>query len=160
MKERLGLILGRFQPLHPGHLYLFSLAFRENNKIIICIGSAQSSEPFSIKERHQRIQKQLEILGYDRERYRIVDLVDPKPMDIWPSYVKEICGITNETKNFFYRSDKLPKRYEQELARLGFRIRYVKRKPFYYRGPDGFYYQISSASEIKEIHRKLGKEIG
>jgi len=44
------LVLGRFQPLHHGHIHLFSLAFKENDKVIICIDSAQLSEPFSIED--------------------------------------------------------------------------------------------------------------
>lgn len=154
IKKKLGLVLGRFQPLHPGHLYLFDLAFKENDRVIICIGSAQRAEPFSIEERHERIQKQLEILGYNRENYQIVNLVDPEPMEIWPNYVKEVCKITGETTNTFYRSDNLPERYEKELVKLGFRIRYVERKPFYHKGPDGFYRQMSSATEIRKMEGK------
>ena len=45
MKERVGLILGRFQPLHYGHIQLMELAFAENNQLVICIGSAQKDDP-------------------------------------------------------------------------------------------------------------------
>lgn len=161
MKERrrLGLVLGRFQPLHPGHLFLIGRAFKENDRVIICIGSAQLSEPLSIEERHKRIEAQLEILGYQKGKYRIVDLVDPEPMDIWPSYVKKVCGVTNNTRNTFYRADRLPEKYRKELIELGFRVRIIKRKPFYYRDPSGFYRLLISASEIREIHKSLGKKI-
>src|SRR3989338_3780286 len=104
MKERVGLILGRFQPLHYGHIQLMELAFAENNQLVICIGSAQKDDPLPIVERHRRVEEQLEILK--RERYRIVDLIDPEPMSVWPSFVAEACQITGQTENTFYRSDR------------------------------------------------------
>lgn len=158
-RKSLGLVLGRFQPLHPGHLYLIGRAFKENDVVIVCIGSAQLSQPFSIKKRHKRIEAQLKILGYQKERYRIIDLIDPEPMGIWPSYVKKVCGIMNDTRNTFYRADRLPEKYRKELIKLGFRVRIIRRKPFYFRGPDGFYRLVTSASEIRDIHKKLGEEI-
>lgn len=150
-KKRLGLVLGRFQPLHPGHLYLIDTAFKENDRIVICIGSAQLSEPLPIEKRSQNMKKQLEILGYDKNRYEIVELVDPEPMDVWPAHVKDTCRITDETENTFYRSDRLPKKYQAELEKLGFNIREVKRESFYHKAPDGFYRLVSSATEIRGL---------
>lgn len=155
-KKRLGLVLGRFQPLHAGHLHLIRSAFKENDEVVICIGSAQRADPLSIGERYFRIEKQLQILGYRHPKLRKVCLInDPEPMDSWPEYVKEHCGITDKTNNTFYRSEALPERYEGKLRQLGFAIRIVKRAPFYYRAPDGFYYLVSSTTEIREIHKKL-----
>jgi len=160
IKKRLGLVLGRFQPLHLGHiLYLIGRAFRENDRVIICIGSAQKSDPLPIIERHERMEGQLKLLSYLQAAYRIVDLIDPIPMNIWPSYVKQVCGITDETSNTFYRSDILPKIYEKKLIELGFKITIVPRVPFYYKGPDGFYRLVDSASDIRRIHRELGGKI-
>lgn len=154
-KKKLGLVLGRFQPLHQGHLQLINIAFQENDEMVICIGSAQIADPLHIKERHVRLEGQLEALGYPKDKFRIVDLVDPEPMEIWPRYVKEVCGITDETINTFYRAETLPKNYVADLEKLGFNLRIVDKIPFYYKAPDGLYYLVQSATEIKTIHRRL-----
>lgn len=150
-KVTLGLVLGRFQPLHLGHIYLINLAFKENDKVVICIGSAQKAEPLTIKERHERMQKQLEILGYPKDRFRIVDLIDPKPISIWPAYVKKVCKIDDSTQNTFYRGQKILERYVKDLKRLGFILRIIKRKPFYIQDQDGYYHLVNSATEIRKI---------
>lgn len=158
-KKKLGLFLGRFQPFHPGHLFQLERVFRENDEVVICIGSAQKAEPLTIEERHRRMQKQLDILGYERKKYRIVDLVDPEPMKIWPFYVKETCAITNETENTFYRGEDIPDSHKKELEELGFKVKITGRFGFYYRASDGFYYLISSATEIRDLNQKLGGNI-
>lgn len=41
------LIIGRFQPFHKGHLYLINQALKENDSVIIAIGSSQESRTFN-----------------------------------------------------------------------------------------------------------------
>jgi cytidyltransferase-like protein len=149
-----GLVLGRFQPLHPGHLRMIETAMYECDKVVVCIGSAQRAEPFTIEERLEKMQKQLALL-YKPDQYRIVTLVDPVPMEKWPAYVNEQCGLLAEKEKRFYRSDRLAGWCRQGLQELGYCVRYVDREKFYYRGPDGLYYRMSSATEIRELHLKL-----
>jgi cytidyltransferase-like protein len=158
-KPTLGLVLGRFQPIHPGHLTLINQAMKENDQVVVCIGSAQKAEPYTIEQRHEKMQNQLTVLGYDRKKYRIVDLVDPKPMEIWPTYIKKVCEITDATENNFYRGEDFPQEYKKTLQELGFNLRIIERNLFYFMDPEGYYHLISSAREIKEIYRKSGKEL-
>lgn len=154
--KKIGLVLGRFQPPHTGHLFLIKKAFQENDEVIICIGSAQISNPLSIKERHNRIKMQMRLMR--RKNYRIVDLADPKPMRIWPSYVMKKCKITKKTINTFYRGKgDLPKHYKKSLEKLGFVIETIPRKSFIYKLKNHSY-RINSATEIIRIHKKLGLE--
>jgi cytidyltransferase-like protein len=155
-KKKLGLILGRLQPLHLGHLYLMGLAFEENEIVRICIGSAQLSDPLSAAERHERLDRQLEILGYDRARYEIFELEDIASMEDWPAFLKNGCRITDETENTFYTTEDLTGSYEDGMKAQGFRIKVVARQPFYIKAPDNFYYLVSSATQIREIYKKLG----
>ncbi len=152
-----GLVLGRFQPLHPGHLDLINTAMQECDEVVVCIGSAQRNEPFTIEQRHQHLDKQLSILHPDK-KWRLVDLIDPVPMEIWPEYVKEQCEIEGEGHKF-YRADKLPEEYEEKLKILGFMVVYAARRPFYYMFPDGLYRYVSSATEIKAVYEELGEPI-
>jgi nicotinamide-nucleotide adenylyltransferase len=54
-----GLLLGRFQPFHNGHLFALRLILRENDRAVVVIGSAQASHdsenPFSAGERYDII---------------------------------------------------------------------------------------------------------
>lgn len=66
-KYNYGLILGRFQPIHKGHLSLMLLALSRCDKIIIAIGSAQASRternPLSYEERHDMIYNALTMIA-------------------------------------------------------------------------------------------------
>ncbi len=58
-----GLLIGRFQPFHKGHLYVIGKIAEEVDEIIIGIGSAQKSHcldnPFTAGERLMMIKKAL-----------------------------------------------------------------------------------------------------
>ena len=55
-----GLVLGRFQPFHYGHLNLIKNIVEMSIEPLICVGSAQCSHtaenPFSIDERKEMIE--------------------------------------------------------------------------------------------------------
>jgi nicotinamide-nucleotide adenylyltransferase len=57
------LILGRFQPLHNGHMKVIEDALKEDKEIIIAIGSPgksnQKANPFSGEERKEMIERTL-----------------------------------------------------------------------------------------------------
>lgn len=52
---KLGLIIGRFQPLHNGHISLINKALQENDKVLVLIGSTNKlpdfKNPFTTEER-------------------------------------------------------------------------------------------------------------
>lgn len=153
----LGLVLGRFQPLHYGHVHIIQTSLRENDETVICIGSAQKAEPLPIEERHRRIQKQLLMLN--AKNYQITDLIDPVPLSEWPSVVKTTCNITNHTRNTLYRADNdLTQEQLSELARLGMTVKIIPRIAFPYKDPTGIYHTVNSATDIKKIHKELGLE--
>ena len=47
-----GLILGRFHPLHMGHLSLFEDVIEKEEEIIVCIGSSDKREQKKIHTMH------------------------------------------------------------------------------------------------------------
>ncbi len=59
-----GLLVGRFQPFHLGHLYAIKYALKHAERLIIVIGSAQFSytlkNPFTAGERIEMISNSLE----------------------------------------------------------------------------------------------------
>ncbi len=72
------LFIGRFQPFHNAHLKVIRDILKENNKIIIVIGSSQENNtklnPFSLKERKEMI---ISVLKTNKIRnYRLVPIHD------------------------------------------------------------------------------------
>lgn len=155
---KVGLVLGRFQPLHGGHLQLIEQAFSENDEVVVCIGSAQRAEPRPIEVRHAQLDRLLGERHPDRP-WRIVDLIDPEPMETWPEYVKEVCQLRDEDENIFYRSDPLEPEWVARLEAIGFTVKITPRVSFDYAGPDGQLYSLSSATEIKELHAEHGWDL-
>ena len=73
-----GLILGRFQPLHMGHLSLFENVIEKKEKIIVCIGSSDKKRtkenPYNALERTQMIESVLSRYNCEYEIFEIPDI--------------------------------------------------------------------------------------
>ena len=104
------LFIGRFQPLHKGHLKIIQNISKEYDEIIIGIGSSQYGHalenPFTIDERKTMITKTLE--KNDVKNYRIVLIPDIHNPPKWVDHVISIISdfdivITNSplTKRLF-----------------------------------------------------------
>ncbi len=88
------LFIGRFQPVHNGHLQVLKQISKDYEEIIIGIGSAQykntSQNPFSFEERRIMIYQSL--VEENITNYQIVaipDIHDP------PNWVDHVCSIVN-----------------------------------------------------------------
>ena len=87
-----GLLIGRFQPFHLGHLdaVLFGLARTEN--LFICIGSSNKSNekknPFSAEERREMIVTSIEPSIADR--IKIFDVPDVGDHEKWTFEIDKI----------------------------------------------------------------------
>jgi nicotinamide-nucleotide adenylyltransferase len=85
-----GLLIGRFQPFHKGHVYVAKEILKEVEEIIIVIGSAQLSHslenPFTAGERLMMVSKGLEENGV--RRYYIIPIPDVNNNSLWVSHVK------------------------------------------------------------------------
>ncbi len=86
-----GLIIGRFQPFHKGHLEIVKRISEECDGVIIGVGSAQKerecNDPLSGGERIEMIDRTLEKRDISYDIYPIPD-IDCYPA--WPSYVRSI----------------------------------------------------------------------
>src|SRR3989339_1409807 len=80
------LVIGRFQPLHYGHLYLMKWATKLAGNFTIGIGSANiinQDNPFSIQERTTMLLKALSQEGLIGKLCNIVPLWDFKDDALW-----------------------------------------------------------------------------
>ena len=89
-----GLILGRFQPLHMGHLSLFETVIDNGEELLICIGSSNEerteNNPYNSSERIKMIKAVLS--NYDC-KYAIFEIPDINNNDL---YVKHLESIVPE----------------------------------------------------------------
>ena len=88
-----GLIIGRFQPLHKGHLEMIRKVSSECGMVIIGIGSAQYSHvpdnPFTSGERYSMIHQAVKADGIDNAV--IVPIEDMHIYSLWVSKVRSLC---------------------------------------------------------------------
>lgn len=152
-----GLVLGRFQPFHPGHAHLISTAFDECDHVTVLIGSAQLADPLTIEERVGALSAHLTRL-YSPHRYTLLSLVDPSPMATWPEVVSSAIS-PYPTPCAFYRADHLEPHDEASLLALGFALRYLPRLPFTWIDPLGHPVISSSATDIRRHYASLNMEL-
>lgn len=87
MKFRRGLMTGRFQPFHSGHLALARQALSECDELVIVIGSAQfnfiEKDPFTAGERVLMIHAALAEAGADLSRCYIIPVANDENNARW-----------------------------------------------------------------------------
>ena len=93
MKEiKRGLLIGRMQPVHNGHIEVIKETLKEVDEIVIGIGSAQLShtikDPFTAGERVMMLTQALSENSVKHRHYYIVPMEDIQMNSIWPAHVK------------------------------------------------------------------------
>ncbi len=88
-----GLIVGRYQPFHLGHMAAVREALEVCDRLIVAIGSAQYSHtrdnPFTAGERYEMVYAALREEGvYDR--VNIVPVIDVNRYAVWVSHVRSL----------------------------------------------------------------------
>ena len=85
-----GLFVGRFQPLHNGHMMALESAFSKAGELVIGVGSSNESNthenPFSFEERRMMIEKALSKYAGRFEVHGIPDYNDDVK---WINYIRE-----------------------------------------------------------------------
>ena len=108
-----GLILGRFQPFHLGHLALIKNIIIDNLDPIICIGSSQKGRtrenPFTKEERREMIESVLETLECSYEIYEIPDINN---YDLYVSHLTKMVP----SFDFVYSGNALVKKLFTEAG--------------------------------------------
>jgi nicotinamide-nucleotide adenylyltransferase len=88
-----GLVIGRYQPFHLGHLKAIQEILQSCDEVIIGIGSAQYSHmrdnPFTAGERYQMILESLREVKL-QQRAHIIPIIDINRYSLWVSHVKSL----------------------------------------------------------------------
>lgn len=87
-----GILIGRMQPIHKGHIQVIKKILEEVDEIVIGIGSAQLShelkDPFTAGERIVMVTQALAEENIDPSRYYIIPMEDINFNAIWAAHVK------------------------------------------------------------------------
>lgn len=110
-----GLLIGRFQPFHKGHVYVVKEVLKEVDEIIIGIGSAQLSHtldnPFTAGERLMMIANSLAENGIEKHYY-IIPIQDVNNNSLWVSQVRSLTPPFSKV----YSGNTLVKRLFSEVG--------------------------------------------
>ncbi len=93
---RRALYLGRFQPIHNGHIWAINRALKSCDELILAVGSAQKShethDPFTTGERLQMIRLALKEAKIDSDRVRVIPIPDTwESHSLWVARVESYC---------------------------------------------------------------------
>lgn len=91
------LIIGKFQPLHKGHLALIDFAARQAESVLVC-AAAHPGEPIPLGQRvdwlkeSYKNRKNIDIQGicYDPARLNPSSVSDLKSSEQWADYLREV----------------------------------------------------------------------
>jgi nicotinamide-nucleotide adenylyltransferase len=99
-KRNCGLLIGRMQPFHNGHVQIIKQAFKEVDELIIGIGSAQIShtvkDPFTAGERILMIKKTLVEEDLDINKSYIIPLTDVMNHSLWVAHIEMLTPPFNK----------------------------------------------------------------
>lgn len=94
-----GLMVGRFQPFHKGHLYLSNQILQECDELIIAIGSAQFNyiykDPFTAGERVLMIHAALLESKIDLTRCYVIPIVNDENNARWLAHLRSMVPSFN-----------------------------------------------------------------
>ncbi len=128
-KNKIALFIGRFQPLHFGHLHVIKRILKSHDKIKIGIGSSQLSraknDPFTGEERRQFIKVALEKRKISPNRYEIFDIPDIFNATKWVDHVLSIVG---EFDMIYSNSDWVRNLFRNKDYEVGKKITIFKKK--------------------------------
>jgi len=132
-----GLYIGRYQPIHLGHMHCIKAILAKMPEIIIAIGSAQFSHtlhnPFTAGERVTMIRLAMDEAKIDASKYYLIPIRDLRIHDLW------VPNLVSQTPRFeiVFSNEPVTSRLFKEA---GFRVEPI---PFYDR-------EQYSATEIRE----------
>ncbi len=106
---KVGLLVGRFQPFHYGHLEAVKFALKRVGYLYVVVGSAQRNHerdnPFTAGERIEMIKAALDDDGVDPGKWMAIPIADADSHSLWVSTVESMVPrfdvvFTNDSLTF------------------------------------------------------------
>jgi len=128
-KRNVALFIGRFQPLHHGHIYVLNKIFKGYKKIKIGIGSSQLSktktDPFTSEERASFINSALKVRNINPDRFEIFAIPDIFNANKWVNHVISIVG---DFDTIYSNSDWIRQLFQNKGFIVGEKLEIFKKK--------------------------------
>jgi nicotinamide-nucleotide adenylyltransferase len=128
-RNDIALFIGRFQPLHHGHIYVIKKILKTHNLLKIGIGSSQLSntlnDPFTSEERKQFLISALKKREIPLESYKIFEIPDIFDAQKWPAHVESIVG---EFNTVYSNSDWVRQLFQRRGINVGEKMVIFKNK--------------------------------
>ena len=159
-----GFIIGRFQPVHEGHVQAILNALQKTDWLIIGVGSAQKSffldNPFTAGERILMIKSVLDERKIDPSRYIIVPIQDINDNRLWVQHVVTLIPpvdiiFTNDTlSNYLFKRAGYKTEFVTEFNRTKYSATEVRKRM----REDGDWESLVPKSVVSIINRINGVE--
>jgi nicotinamide-nucleotide adenylyltransferase len=128
-EKDIALFIGRFQPLHHGHIFILNKILKSYKKLKIGIGSSQlskiKSDPFTYEERLNFISSALKERGINPNKFEIFPIPDIFNANKWVAHVISIVG---EFNTIFSNSDWVRQLFQNKEINVGKKIEIFKKK--------------------------------
>ena len=118
---QVGILVGRFQPVHIGHVQAIEFALENSNKLFIVVGSAEKSNqkrnPFTFEER----KKMIELAINEKElqdNISIIPINDANNHTEWIASIKNTVGEYNLIFTNDELTEKLFKKNETKVINV------------------------------------------
>ena len=140
------MLIGRFQPVHKGHIKTIERLLEDNSEeLIIVVAAAQYSHtyrnPFTCSERIEMLLAALDERDVGRDRYLVIPVQDINDHYLWPYHIDRLTP----SFNVLYTNNKLVQMLFQEC---GFKTQKI-----------GFYKQeVWNGTNIRELMIKNDKK--
>jgi nicotinamide-nucleotide adenylyltransferase len=125
-----GVLVGRFQPFHNGHLEAVRYALRKVDYLYIVIGSSQRSyerdNPFTAGERIAMIKAALDSSDVDPAKWMTVPIPDTESHVLWPAILKANLPAFNVV----FTNDGLTTRLLKEQGVKVEAVKYLERSSY------------------------------
>jgi len=127
--KNIALFIGRFQPLHHGHIYILRNILKTYKSVKIGIGSSQISntknDPFSSKERKNFLTLALKKRRISSTRYKIFNIPDIFNAKAW---VEHVITIVGEFDSVYSNSDWIRELFQKKGYKVEKKIEIFKKK--------------------------------
>ena len=118
---KVGILVGRFQPLHKGHVKAIQFARNNSDKLYIIVGSAEKSNqkrnPFSFEERKRMIELAINEKKL-QDNISIVPINDANNHTEWIASIKNTVGEYNLIFTNDELTEKLFKKNETKVINV------------------------------------------
>jgi nicotinamide-nucleotide adenylyltransferase len=119
---RIGILIGRFQPLHKGHVEAIAFSLQYSDKLFIVIGSSEKSNqkrnPFTFEERKNMFKLVINFRSMNDKAIKIVPITDAKNHLEWIKSINNAIGDYNVIFTNDELTEKLFKKQNVEVINV------------------------------------------